>query len=146
MLTVNATNFGLAPSDIQIKEYRSANLLVLDGEFIVDTSAEEYSGIRPMQLSVADLPFSKSRPGTALVTVLSEGVKYATITKVWVKDKNTICIDKILPYKSAGSYKVKLNTMLIPERITGEVALHQRTDHTPSVTKGEAAGLEIFTI
>lgn len=146
MLTVNATNFGLAPSDIQIKEYRSANLLVLDGEFIVDTSAEEYSGIRPMQLSVADLPFSKSRPGTALVTVLSEGVKYATITKVWVKDKNTICIDKILPYKSAGSYKVKLNTMLIPERITGEVALHQRTGHTPRVTKGEAAGLEIFTI
>ena len=146
MLTVNATNFGLAPSDIQIKEYRSANLLVLDGEFIVDTSAEEYSGIRPMQLSVADLPFSKSRPSTALVTVLSEGVKYATITKVWVKDKNTICIDKILPYKSAGSYKVKLNTMLIPERITGEVALHQRTDHTQSVTKGEAAGLEIFTI
>ena len=146
MLTVNATNFGLAPSDIQIKEYRSANLLVLDGEFIVDTSAEEYSGIRPMQLSVVNLPFSKSRPGTALVTVLSEGVKYATITKVWVKDKNTICIDKILPYKSAGSYKVKLNTMLIPERITGEVALHQRTDHTPSVTKGEAPGLEIFTI
>lgn len=146
MLTVNATNFGLAPSDIQIKEYRSANLLVLDGEFIVDTSAEEYSGIRPMQLSVADLPFSKSRPGTALVTVLSEGVKYATITKVWVKDKNTICIDKILPYKSAGSYKVKLNTMLIPERITGEVALHQRTGHTPRVTKGEAVGLEIFTI
>lgn len=146
MLTVNATNFGLAPSDIQIKEYRSANLLVLDGEFIVDTSAEEYSGIRPMQLSVVNLPFSKSRPGTALVTVLSEGVKYATITKVWVKDKNTICIDKILPYKSAGSYKVKLNTMLIPERITGEVALHQRTGHTPSVTKGESAGLEIFTI
>lgn len=146
MLTVNATNFGLAPSDIQIKEYRSANLLVLDGEFIVDTSAEEYSGIRPMQLSVADLPFSKSSPSTALVTVLSEGVKYATITKVWVKDKNTICIDKILPYKSAGFYKVKLNTMLIPERITGEVALHQRTGHTPSVTKGEAAGLEIFTI
>lgn len=146
MLTVNATNFGLTPSDIQIKEYRSANLLVLDGEFTVDTTAEEYAGIRPMQLSVADLPFSKSRPGTALVTVLSEGVKYATITKVWVKDKNTICIDKILPYKSAGSYNVKLNTMLIPERITGEVALHQRTDHTPSVTKGEAAGLEIFTI
>lgn len=94
MLTVNATNFGLAPSDIQIKEYRSANLLVLDGEFIVDTSAEEYSGIRPMQLSVDNLPFSKSRPGTALVTVLSEGVKYATITKVWVKDKNTITIQR----------------------------------------------------
>ena len=60
MLTVTATNFGLAPSDIKIKEYSNTNLLVLEGEFTVDTTAEEYSGIRPMQLTVADLPFSKS--------------------------------------------------------------------------------------
>lgn len=146
MLTITATDFGLAPSDIQIKDYSNANLLVLDGEFTVDTTAEEYSGIRPMQLSVADLPFSKSRIGTALVTVLSDGVKYATITKVWVKDKNTICIGKILPYKSAGSYKVRLNTILIPEKITGEVVLSHKIDHTPIVSKGEAAGLGIYTI
>lgn len=146
MLTITATNFGLAPSDIQIKDYSNANLLVLDGEFTVDTTAEEYSGIRPMQLTVEDLPFSKSRIGTALVTVLSDGVKYATITKVWVKDKNTICIGKILHYNSVGSYKVRLNTILIPEKITGEVVLSQKIDHTPSVTKGEAAELEIFSV
>ena len=146
MLTITATDFGLAPSDIQIKDYSNANLLVLDGEFTVDTTAEEYSGIRPMKLTVADLPFSKSRIGTALVTVLSDGVKYATITKVWVKDKNTICIGKILPYNSAGSYKVRFNTVLIPEKITGEVVLSQRINHTPNVTKGEAAELEIFSV
>lgn len=146
MLTVTATNFGLAPSDIKIKEYSNTNLLVLEGEFTVDTTAEEYSGIRPMQLTVADLPFSKSLKGSALVTVLSEGIKYATITQVWVKDKNTICIDKIINYKSSGSYKVRLNTILIPEKVTGEVILNQKTVHTPSITKGEAAGLEVFSI
>ena len=33
MLTITATDFGLAPSDIQIKDYSNSNLLVLDGEF-----------------------------------------------------------------------------------------------------------------
>ena len=48
MLTITATNFGLAPSDIQIREYHNDNMMVLDGEFTVDTAAEEFSGIRPM--------------------------------------------------------------------------------------------------
>lgn len=146
MLTITATNFGLAPSDIQIREYHNDNMMVLDGEFTVDTAAEEFSGIRPMILTVADLPFSKSRIGTALVTVLSNGVKYATITKVKVKDKNTISIGKIIPYKSAGAYTVKFSTVLIPEYVTGEVALNQKIVHTPSISKGDVADLEIYTV
>lgn len=146
MLTITATNFGLAPDGIQIKEYHNDNMLVLDGEFTVDTAAEEYSGIRPMKLAVADLPFNKSRIGTALVTVLSDGVKYATITKVQVTDKNTISVGKILPYKSVGSYTVKLSTVLIPEYVTGEVTLNQKMVHTPSIIKGDAADLEIYTV
>ncbi len=31
MLTITATSFGLAPSDIHIKEYHTDNMLVLDG-------------------------------------------------------------------------------------------------------------------
>ncbi|MGM9735467.1 MAG: hypothetical protein ACI3ZL_03545 [Candidatus Cryptobacteroides sp.] len=146
MLTITATNFGLAPEDIQIKEYHNDKMMVLDGVFTVDTTAEEYSGIRPMKLTVADLPFSKSRIGTALVTVLSDGVKYATITKVQIKDKNTISIGKIIPYKSIGEYTVKLSTILIPEFVTGEVALNQKTAHTPSINKGEASDIEIYTV
>ncbi len=56
MLTITATNFGVAPEDIQIKEYHTSDMLILDGEFEVDTTAEEYAGIRPMKLTVADLP------------------------------------------------------------------------------------------
>lgn len=146
MLTITATNFGVTPANIQVKEYHTANLLVLDGEFTVDTTAEAYAGIRPMQLTVADLPFNKSREGTAIVTVFSEGVKYATITKVWVSDKNTINIAKILPYKSAGSYKVKFSTILIPTKITGTVALNTKKTYVPTITKGQATGVEIYTV
>lgn len=146
MLTITATNFGVVPANIQVKEYHTANLLVLDGEFTVDTTAGEYAGIRPMTLTVADLPFSKSREGTALVTVLSDGVKYATITKVWISDKNTINIAKILPYKSAGSYKVKFSTILIPTKITGAVTLNTKKTYVPAITKGQATDVEVYTV
>lgn len=63
MLSITATNFGVNPSDIQIKEYHEQNLLVLEGDIPVDTTAAEYAGIRPMKLTVADLPFAKSRQG-----------------------------------------------------------------------------------
>ena len=46
MLSITATNFGVNPSDIQIKEYHEQNLLVLEGDISVDTTAAEYAGIR----------------------------------------------------------------------------------------------------
>ena len=146
MLTINATNFGIVPSDIHIKEYHTANMLVLDGEFTVDTTAQEYAGIRPMQLTVADLPFAKSRVSTAIVIVESEGVKYATVTKVWISGGDTICISKVAPYKSAGSYKVKFSTVLIPERITGPVALSARKTYAAMFNKGTGDGVQVFTV
>ena len=72
-------------------------------------TAAEYAGIRPMKLTVADLPFAKSRVSTALVTASSDGANYCTLAKVWIADKNTICIGKILPYKSLGNYTIHLN-------------------------------------
>jgi|GEM_PF-710003 len=146
MLTVTATNFGVDPADIHIESCNYNDLLLLDGEITVDTTVEEYAGIRPLQLTVSDRNFSKSRVGTAIVTVESDGVKYATITKVWISDANTINIAKVLPYKSAGSYVVKLNTVLIPEKITGTVSPNNKKSYTPTVTKGAATGLEVITV
>ena len=39
MLSITATNFGVNPSDFQIKEYHEQNLLVLEGDISVDTTA-----------------------------------------------------------------------------------------------------------
>ena len=61
MLTITATNFGVNPALLQINEYHKSDLMVLEGDISVDTTAAEYAGIRPMKLTVADLPFAKSR-------------------------------------------------------------------------------------
>ena len=146
MLSITATNFGVNPSDIQIKEYHEQNLLVLEGDIPVDTTAAEYAGVRPMKLTVANLPFAKSRIGTALVTAASKGVNYCTLAKVWIADKNTICIGKIIPYKSLGSYTVHLNTMLIPVNNAGQVALNLMKTYVPQFNKGTGDGWMMFVL
>ena len=146
MLTITATNFGVDPADIQIKEYHASDMLILDGEFEVNTTAEEYAGIRPMKLTVADLPFAKSRVSTAIVMGESDGVKYCTLTKVRITDRNTIVIDKVVAYKDMGTYTVKLSTVLIPTMITGEVALNSPVACNPVVQVGQATGLEVKAV
>ena len=146
MLTITATNFGVNPFDIQIKEYHEQNLLVLEGDISVDTTAAEYAGIRPMKLTVADLPFAKSRVSTALVTASSDGANYCTLAKVWIADKNTICLGKILPYKSLGSYTIHLNTILMPTMVTGPVSLSIKRELTVQFNKGTGDGVEAFMV
>lgn len=146
MLTITATNFGINPADIQVNEFHTDNMLILDGEFEVDTTASEYAGIRPMKLTVADLPFSKSRESTAIVMAESSGVKYCTLTKVRITDKNTIVIDKVIAYKDLGYYTVKLSTVLIPTMITGEVALNSPVACNPVVQVGQATGLDVKAV
>ena len=133
MLTITATNFGVNPALLQINEYHRDDYMVLDGDIPVDTTAAEYAGIRPMKLTVADLPFAKSRVSTALVTASSDGANYCTLAKVWIADKNTICIGKILPYKSLGSYTIHLNTILMPTMVTGPVSLSIKKELRPLI-------------
>ena len=146
MLNIVATNFGVNPADIRIECSQATDYLVLDGEFTVDTTAEAYAGIRPMQLTVGGFVFGKTRVGTAIVTVESEGVKYATVTKVWLSDKKTINIAKVIPYKSTGAYTVRLSTVLLPEKITGTVSLNAKKRCTPVITKGSATDLDITIV
>ena len=146
MLTIIATNFGVNPALLQINEYHKSDLMVLEGDISVDTTAAEYAGIRPMKLTVADLPFAKSRVSTALVTASSDGANYCTLAKVWIADKNTICIGKILPYKSLGSYTIHLNTILMPTMVTGPVSLSIKKELTVMFNKGTGDGVEAFMV
>ncbi len=125
MLYITATNFGVNPNFLNIRAYYEDNLLVLDGNISVDTTAEAYAGIQPMTLSVGDLPFAKSRVSTAPVTAASEGVNYCTLAKVWVSDKNTI---------------------LIPTMITGPVSLKEKISYEVQFNKGTGDGVEVFTV
>lgn len=107
MLKVTATNFGVNPSDIQIDAYNGGNFIILNGEISVDTSFEGYKSLFTLELTTEDLPFTRSLPTAVYATVEADKVNYITITKAYVKDRNTISIRPVRAYDSYGSYKLK---------------------------------------
>lgn len=131
MLNITANNFGVSPDEIRIKEYSSERLLILDGEFTVDTANESYKAARYMTLTVPDLPFSKSRETTGFAYIEVDDVRHITLARCRITGKNTIRIDKIFEYNAAGSYTVRLCSAFIPTGIVGDAALFEEKIFTP---------------
>lgn len=146
MLTVNATNFGVSPDDMQIKSFQSDNLLILDGSFTVDTTNGEYRSAHYLKLTVPDLPFSKSRETSAFAMIDVDGVRHITLVKCKITDRNTIRLNKILAYSSAGSYTVRLCSAFIPVNIAGAVALQTKSVFALTATAGAFTDTECLGV
>lgn len=114
MLSVIDTNFGAGTDGINIREHLSGNMFFLVGEIPVDVSAEGYASARYLTISVDGLPFDRSLVGSAFALAEINGVRRVSLTSVRIKDCNTIRIDKVPAYDSAGAYKVFLSGVLIP--------------------------------
>lgn len=146
MLTVNSTNFGVSPDDIQIKSFQSDNLLILDGSFTVDTANEDYISAHYLKLSVPDLPFAKSRETSAFAMIEVDGVRHITLVRCKITDANTVRLNKILAYNSIGSYTVRLCSAFIPVNIAGAVALQTKSVFALNVTAGILTNAECFGV
>lgn len=144
MLTVNATNFGVSPDDMQIKSFQSDNLLILDGSFTVDTANADYKSAHYLRLTVPDLPLAKSRETSAFAMIDADGVRHITLVKCKITDRNTIRLNKILAYSSVSSYTVRLCSAFIPVNIAGAVALQTKSAYGLSATAGTLTNAECF--
>lgn len=146
MLNVIANNFGVSPAEMRIREYSSERLLILDGEFSVDTTDENYKAARYMTLTVPDLPFPKSRETTGFAFIEVDGVRHITLARCRVTDKNTIRIDKILEYASVGSYTVRLCSAFVPSCVVDDVTLFEKKVFTPVASLGNMLNAECYGV
>ncbi len=146
MLNVTATNFGVSPESVHLEAFLSDSLVILLGEIAIDTTAEEYQAVRYLKLTVANLPFSKSRETTAFAMVEVDGVKHATLAKVRITDRNTVRIDKVTAYHTAASYRLQLCSAFIPTCIVDDAVFPGKTSYEPEVTLGGLTGAECFAI
>ena len=96
-------NFGAGP--IKFREARESNFIVLNAEFKVDSRNADYAAAEVLEIYVPDLNIARSTE-TGVVMYFENFLDwYGTIynnssgvaVKSWIKDKNTICIEK-LPY------------------------------------------------
>lgn len=101
MITATGNNFGAYT--IQLKDYQSEKMVVLNGRFELNPESEDYIAAKQLEIYVPDLALPKS----TMTAVFQHGRSWAkpmvTTLKSWIKDKNTIVIEKPIVLKSASA-------------------------------------------
>ena len=101
MITATGNNFGAYT--IQLKDYQSDKMVVLNGRFELNPESEEYIAAKQLEIYVPDLSIPKS----TMTAVFQHGKSWSrpmvTALKSWIKDKNTIVIEKPIVLKSASA-------------------------------------------
>lgn len=98
MITSTGNNFGAG--EIRFKDHQTATMVILNGKFTADASCEAYRSADVLEIHVPDLPISRSTEVPAYMVGHAED-SYGTMqprgttVKTWIKDRNTICIEKI---------------------------------------------------
>ena len=92
MITATGNNFGAYT--IQLKDYQSDKMVILNGRLELNPESEDYIAAKQLEIYVPDL----SLPKSTMTAVFQHGKSWAkpmvTALKSWIKDKNTIVIEK----------------------------------------------------
>lgn len=101
MITATGNNFGAYT--IQLKDYQSDKMVILNGRLELNPESEDYIAAKQLEIYVPDL----SLPKSTMTAVFQHGKSWAkpmvTALKSWIKDKNTIVIEKPIVLKSASA-------------------------------------------
>ena len=120
MIIPTGNNFGC--SAIEIKDYQSEKVVVLNSKFTIDPKNEAYRNASVLEIYVPDLSFGKSSNSSCFMR--SEQLMWpdqsyrktygvGTVLRTWIKDKNTICIEKLPIYDELESIDIILATLYV---------------------------------
>lgn len=129
MIAVIGNNFGAG--QIMLKDYQNEKLVVLNGKFSFNNKSEEFHAADVLELYLPELSISKSGMSGCYIMFESEGKLYGTTLKTWVKNRNTLCIEK-LDYWSeqTDEYTIYLLSLYVPKGQRGVFELGQETKLT----------------
>ena len=120
MITSIGNNFGC--NAIEMKDYQSEKVVVLNTKFTIDPKNEAYKNASVLEIYVPDLTFTKSSNSSCHIR--SEQLMWpdqsyrktygvGTVLTTWIKDKNTICIEKLPIYDELESIDIILATLYV---------------------------------
>ena len=134
-ITSIGNNFGHSEG-IELNAFLSENVIVLNGRFSVDTASEEYMSADVLEVYLPQLPMAKSAVSNAYIrasVTVGQGTRFertesvGTVVKAWIKDGNTLCIEKFTEYDGNGSFEILLCSMFTTRGYRGEVAKLTKT-------------------
>lgn len=134
MITSISNNFGCGP--IQMKDYQDDKMVILNGKFTVIPTNDDYRNCEVLEVKVPDLKIGRSAETFCYITTketMAKGTYYeyeamvATVCKTWIKDRNTICIEKFGVYDDLEEFTIWLCGMYPVVGQRGEVKVYDRT-------------------
>ena len=119
-------NFGAGA--VELNTFQNEKLVVLNSKFTFNNKSEAYQSASVLDLYVPELSIPKSGMSGCYIMFQSEGKFYGTTLKTWVKDRNTLCIEK-LDYWSdqVDEYTIYLLSLYVPKGQRGVFELGKKT-------------------
>ena len=119
----NSTGNNFGAGSIQFKDYQADNYVVLNAKFSYDPTNAAYQAANVLEIYVPDLSIERSAIAGVIMRFRDVRDSYGytwdnsggTVLKSWVKDKNTLCIEKLTNFDEKGEitiYVLALYTML----------------------------------
>lgn len=104
MFTSTGNNFGAGA--IEFKDYQNEHEIVLNAAFDFDSSSEEYQKAKVLEIYVPDLSLGKSAVTHVFFGAGVNTEWFGTVLKAWIKDRNTICIEKLNPWPNHNNFRI----------------------------------------
>lgn len=114
MLTILGNNFGGNYSGVTLKSLGDRFFNVVNGSIDVVASGAAYESAEVLELTVSGLTLSASAPVAVYATMEVSYQKYITVTKAWVKDAQTICIEKVAGWAARPGYRLTFQCVFFP--------------------------------
>lgn len=151
----NSTGNNFGAGTIQFKDYQASNYVVLNAKFSYDPSNVAYQAANVLEIYVPDLSINRSAVAGVILTFQDRYV-YSSYTwnndggtaiKSWIKDKNTIVIEKQPWFDQNGPLIIYIVT-LYPQLNQGANTIKSTMQRLTMTTEGNYLrfGYETFMV
>ncbi len=129
MITSISNNFGAG--QIFIKDYQCEKYVVLNSKFTFDRNNADYQAADVLEINVPALSIPKSGISAAfIVAKIEDDDYYGTAVKTWIKNANTVCVEKLDKWENAIEYTVYILSMYVTKGQRKSFTLGNKTSVT----------------
>ena len=111
-----------------MKDFQSEKVLVLNGKFSFNNKSEAFKAARVLEIYVPTLSIPKSGMSACYIMFEADGKIYGTTIKTWVKNRNTVCVEKLDHWSDqTDEYTICFVNLYVPKGQRGVFEVCQAT-------------------
>ena len=115
----NSTGNNFGSGVIQFKDVQESNYIVLNAKFTCSPQSAEYQAAEVLEITVPALSISRSIEAGVIARDKERGTSYGypyvrdggTVLKSWIKDANTLCIEKLSCFDDKQEIIIYIQTL-----------------------------------